>query len=78
MVALHFTTDNFSQNAGIETENFQKYAPLLLRKRERVVSANMRFERVASTSGVRTHRKKERFSPAADTPILFFGEAPNP
>ena len=27
---------------------FKKYAPLLLRKRERVVSADMRFERVAS------------------------------
>jgi len=49
-----------------------------LRKRERVVSADMRFERVASTSGVRTHRKNERFSFAADTPILIFGEAPNP
>jgi hypothetical protein len=32
----------------------------------------MRFERVASTSGVRTHRKNERFSLAADTPILIF------
>ena len=42
------------------------------------VSADMRFERVASTSGVRTHRKNERFSFAADTPILIFGEAPNP
>ena len=57
---------------------FKKYAPLLLRKRERVVSADMRFERVASTSGVRTHRKNERFSLAADTPILIFGEAPHP
>ncbi len=52
--------------------NFQKFALLLLRKRERVVSADMRFERVASTSGVRTHRKNERFSFAADTPILIF------
>jgi len=34
---------------------FKKYAPLLLRKRERVVSADMRFERVASTAGVYTH-----------------------
>lgn len=67
-----------SQNAGIEMRNFQKYAPLLLQKRERVVSADMRFKRVASTSGVRTHRKNERFSLAADTPILIFGEAPNP
>ena len=36
---------------------FKKYALPLLRKRERIVSADMRFERVASTSGVRTHRK---------------------
>ena len=57
---------------------FKKYAPLLLRKRERVVSADMRFERIASTSGVRTHRENERFSLAADTPILIFGKAPNP
>ena len=57
---------------------FKKYAPLLLQKRERVVFADMRFERVASTSDVRTHRKNERFSLAADTPILIFGEAPNP
>ena len=57
---------------------FKKYAPLLLQKRERVVFADMRFERVASTSCVRTHRKNERFSLAADTPILIFGEAPNP
>ena len=66
------------RNAGIETESFQKYALPLLRKRERMVSEDMRFERIASTSGVRTHRKNERFSLAADTPILIFGEAPNP
>ena len=33
---------------------------------------DMRFWRIASTSGVRTHRKNERFSLAADTPILIF------
>ena len=49
-----------------------------MQKRERIVSADMRFERVASTAGVRTHRKNERFSLAADTPILIFGEAPHP
>jgi len=38
----------------------------------------MRFERIASTSGVRTHRKNERFSLAANTPILIFGESPKP
>jgi hypothetical protein len=59
-------------------KNFKKYAPLLLRKRGRVVSADMRFERVASTSGVRTHRKNERFSFAADTPILLLGNPHTP
>ena len=68
----------FAETQVSKRKNFKKYAPLLLRKRERVVSADMRFERVASTSGVRTHRKNERFSLAADTPILIFGEAPNP
>ena len=58
--------------------NFQKiYAPAFV-KAGAVVSADMIFGRVASTSGVRTHRKNERFSLAADTPILIFGEAPNP
>ena len=38
----------------------------------------LRFERIASTAAVRTHRKNERFSLAGDTPILIFGEAPNP
>ena len=50
---------------------FKKYAPLLLQKRERVVSADMRFGRVASTSGVRTHRKNERFSLAPELLILL-------
>lgn len=53
--------------------NFQKYAPLLLQKRERVVSADMKFERVVSTSGVRTHQKNERFSPAPELLILLLG-----
>ena len=57
---------------------FKKYALPLLRKRERMVSEDMRFERIASTAGVRTHRKNERFSLAADTPILIFGEVPHP
>ena len=58
--------------------NFQKNAPLLLRKRERVVSADMRFERVASTSGVRTHRKNERFSLAPELLILLLGNPHTP
>ena len=56
----------------------KKYAPLLLRKRERVVSADMKLWRIASTSGVRTHRKNERFCLAADTLIFSFGKVPNP
>lgn len=57
---------------------FKKYALLLLRKRERVVSADMRFERVASTSGVRTHRKKELFSLAPELRILLLGNPHTP
>lgn len=58
--------------------NFQKYTPLLLRKRERGVSADMRFERVASTSGVRTHRKKERFCLAPELLLLLLGNPHTP
>ncbi|RGT55047.1 hypothetical protein DWX20_07745 [Solobacterium moorei] len=77
--SFHFTTDIFKSKRRYRNEKFSKnLRPLLLRKRERVISADMRFERIASTSGVRTHRKNERFSLAADTPILIFGEAPNP
>ena len=53
----------------------KKYAPLLLRKRERVVSADMRFERIACTSGVRTHRENERFSLVAELLILLLGKS---
>lgn len=49
-----------------------------MRKRERVVSADMRFERVASTSGVRTHRKNERFSLAPELLILLLGNPHTP
>ncbi len=49
-----------------------------MQKRERVVSADMRFGRVASTSGVRTHRKKERFSPASELLILLLGNPHTP
>ena len=58
--------------------NFQKNAPLLLRKRERGVSADMRFERIASTSGVRTHRKNERFSLAPVLLLLLLGNPHTP
>ena len=79
MVALHFYNGQFLVKTQVSKRKiFKKYAPLLLRKRERVISADMRLERVASTSGVRTHRKNERFSYAADTLILIFWEAPNP
>ena len=52
--------------------------PPLSKKRGHHDLRILRFERIASTSGVRTHRKNERFSLAADTPILIFGEAPHP
>ena len=57
---------------------FKKYALLLLRKRERVISADMRFERIASTSGVRTHRKNERFSLTPELLILLLGKPHTP
>jgi len=38
----------------------------------------MRFERVASTSGVRTHRKNERFSLASELLILLLGKPHTP
>ena len=77
--SFHFTTDIFNSKRRYRNEKFsKKFAPLLLRKRERVVSADMRFERVASTSGVRTHRKNERFSPAPELLILLLGKPHTP
>ena len=67
-----------SQNAGIEMRNFQKICAPALRKRERVVFADMRFKRVASTSGVRTHWKNERFSLAPELLILLLGNPHTP
>ena len=58
--------------------NFQKICALLLQKRARIVSADMRFERIASTSGVRTHRKNERFSLASELLILLLGKPHTP
>ena len=49
-----------------------------MRKRERIVSADMSFERIASTSGVRTHRKNEQFSLVPDLPILLLGKPHTP
>lgn len=46
--------------------------PPLSKKRGHHDLRILRFKRIASTSGVRTHRKNERFSFAADTPILIF------
>ena len=53
-ISFYFLTDFFSQK--LDTL-LKKYAPLLLWKRERVVSADMKLWRIASTSGVRTYRK---------------------
>ncbi len=57
---------------------FKKYALLLLRKRERVVSADMRFERIASTSGIRTHRENGQFSLAPELLISLLGKPHTP
>ena len=43
-----------------------------------VESADMRFERIASTSGVRTQRKKERFSLAPELLLLLLGKPQTP
>ena len=52
--------------------------PRLFKKRERSISADMRFERIASTAGVRTHGENERFGIAAASLILSCWEYPNP
>lgn len=75
MVAPHFTTDIFKSKRRYRNEKFSKnMRSCFLRKRERGVSADMRFERVASTSGVRTHRKNGQFSFAPDLLILLLGK----
>lgn len=38
----------------------------------------VRFERIASTSGVATHRKNGRFGLSAGSPFFYFGSLPNP
>lgn len=38
----------------------------------------LRFERIASTAGVRTHGENERFDFAVGTLILIFGDNPKP
>ena len=58
--------------------NFQKICAPAFVKAARIVSADMRFGRVASTSGVRTHRKNERFSPASELLILLLGNPHTP
>ena len=77
--AFHFTTDISSLKRRYRNERFsKKYAPMLLRKRECVISADMRFERIASTSGVRSHRKNGQFSLAPDLLILLLGKPHTP
>ena len=39
---------------------------------------DMRLERIASTSGVRTHRKNERFSLASRSAHFVFWDSPKP
>jgi hypothetical protein len=42
------------------------------------ISVDMRFERIASTAGVRTHGKNEHFGFAASALILSCWDSPNP
>ena len=51
---------------------------LLPRKQGHCDLRILRFERIASTSGVRTHRKNERFSLAADLLISLLGKPHTP
>ena len=53
--SFHFTTDIFSEkNRGLPEKSENKMLPAL-EKAEASCSADMRFERTASTAAVRTH-----------------------
>ena len=52
--------------------------PPLSKKRGHHDLRILRFKRIASTSGVRTHRKNERFSPASELLILLLGNPHTP
>ena len=59
--------------------NFQKIcAPGFGKSGSALYLRILRFKRIASTSGVRTHRKNERFSPAPELLILLLGKPQTP
>ena len=73
--SFHFTTDIFSEkNRGLLDKSENKMLPAL-EKAEASCSADMRFERTASTAAVRTQRRNERSGLSAH---LFLLGAPKP
>ena len=76
--SFHFTTDIFSEkNRGLPEKSENKMLPAL-EKAEASCSADMRFERTASTAAVRTQRRNERSGLSASLPICSCWEHPNP
>ena len=74
----HFTTDIFSEkNRGLPEKSENKMLPAL-EKAEASCSADMRFERTASTAAVRTQRRNERSGLSASLLIGSCWEHPNP
>lgn len=55
-----------------------KNAPSFLNSESAHISADMRFERIASTAGVHTHGENERFDLAASALILSCWKYPTP
>ena len=78
MVALHFTTDNFSQNAGIETENFQKIcAPAFAKAGAHCICG---YEIWESSKHIRCPYTPEKgaVQPCVRTAHFVVGESPHP
>ena len=76
--SFHFTTDIFSEkNRGLPEKVKIKMLPAL-EKAEASCSADMRFERTASTAAVRTQRRNEYSGLSASLPICSCWEYPNP
>ncbi|MBM6927367.1 hypothetical protein [Pseudoflavonifractor phocaeensis] len=76
--SFHFTTDIFSEkNRGLPEKSENKMLPAL-EKAEASCSADMRFERTASTAAVRTQRRNERSGLSASLLIGSCWEHPNP
>lgn len=75
---LQTTTDIFSEkNRGLPEKSENKMLPAL-EKAEASCSADMRFERTASTAAARTQRRNERSGLSASLLIGSCWEYPNP